>query len=79
MADSENRIPESAPGSFYVDDAECVGCGNCSEIAPEVFRSTDSGDTRYVYNQPDPDDRENVQRALEECPMNAIGDDGGDR
>ena len=74
MADREDKVSENVDGPFYVDTS-CIQCGNCSEVAPENF--TQGEDFYYVYKQPlNDEENENCQQALEECPVDAIGDDG---
>ena len=74
MADREDKVPENIEGPFYVDTT-CVQCGNCTEVASENFSQGE--EFYYVYKQPINDEEyENCQQALEECPVDAIGDDG---
>ena len=62
--------------SFYVD-MECILCSVCSDAAPANFRMSDDEDHDICYKQPT-DDEELAQcyEALENCPVEAIGDDG---
>lgn len=71
MADISHRVPDNAPGSFFVDSA-CINCGACRNLAPRVF--SDNGDTSFVAAQPTGEEEE-VQsfQALLACPVNAIG------
>lgn len=74
MADPAKRHPASAEGKFYVD-AECIDCGLCLDVAPENFAS--DGDASYVCKQPEtPEQEEACRQAMEDCPVEAIGDDG---
>jgi len=36
MANLEKRLPENAPGDFFVDST-CIDCDACRQIAPAVF------------------------------------------
>ncbi|MGZ5426499.1 MAG: 4Fe-4S domain-containing protein, partial [Thermoanaerobaculia bacterium] len=36
MARLAERLPENAPGDFYVDRT-CIDCATCRQMAPEVF------------------------------------------
>ena len=76
MADSSDKVADSVDGSWYVD-SNCIDCDLCRQTAPENFtRNEDEGYT-YVSKQPDNDDEEtNMRDAMEECPVEAIGDDG---
>ncbi len=77
MADKENKLPENVPGRFYVDD-QCIDCDACRETAPKSFRRNDDRGYSYVHRQPDDEDHADLCReAMEGCPVEAIGDDGG--
>lgn len=36
MANPNKRVPENAPGDFFVDST-CIDCDTCRQIAPQVF------------------------------------------
>tara|TARA_A100001037_G_scaffold289925_1_gene302202 strand:- start:83 stop:328 length:246 start_codon:yes stop_codon:yes gene_type:complete len=77
MAQIEDRWPDNSPGKFYVDE-QCIDCDLCRELAPDFFRRNDDQGYSYVYSQPDSDDAVGeCEEALESCPVEAIGDDGG--
>ena len=77
MADAENKQPENAGGKYYVDD-QCIDCDLCRETAPENFTREEDGGYSFVYKQPDNDDESTqCQEAMEGCPVEAIGEDGG--
>ena len=62
--------------SFYVDH-ECILCSVCSDAAPNNFRMSDDEDHDICYKQPDGDEElAQCYEALENCPVEAIGDDG---
>ena len=62
--------------SFYVDQ-ECILCSVCSDAAPNNFRMSDEEDHDICYKQPENEDElEQCYEALENCPVEAIGDDG---
>ena len=64
--------------SFYVD-TECILCSVCSDAAPNNFRMSDDEDHDICYKQPDDDEElEQCYEAMENCPVEAIGDDGPD-
>ena len=64
--------------SFYVD-TECILCSVCSDAAPNNFRMSDDEDHDICYKQPDDEDElEQCYEAMENCPVEAIGDDGTD-
>ena len=62
--------------SFYVD-MECILCSVCSDAAPNNFRMSDDEDHDICYKQPENDEElEQCYEAMENCPVEAIGDDG---
>ena len=72
MARLAKRLPENAPGEFYVD-ASCIDCATCRIVAPSVFGSLDR-DLAYVRRQPDGEaDRRRALMALVSCPTASIG------
>ena len=79
MATYENKLTENVPGKWYTDD-NCICCGLCGDFAPASFRPSEDGGHHVVHNQPStPGDEEAAQEAMEMCPVDAIGDDGGRR
>jgi ferredoxin len=53
-----------------VEQDECVGCGNCEEVCPEVFRLNDDG-VAEVYD-PEGAAEDRIQEALDSCPVECI-------
>jgi glyoxylase-like metal-dependent hydrolase (beta-lactamase superfamily II)/ferredoxin len=71
MATLAKRLPENAPGDFYVDSS-CIDCDACRQIAPATFR--DHGDQSSVVKQPASDDEaRRALMALVACPTASIG------
>ena len=63
-------------GQFYVDK-ECILCSVCSDAAPNNFRMSDEEDHDICFKQPENDDEyAECLEAMENCPVEAIGDDG---
>ena len=56
---------------YYVDPEECISCGLCTEIAPEVFEIGPEG---YARTIPDASDEvlEQAAEAADSCPVGAI-------
>ncbi len=76
MADASRKVPENVPGRFYVD-ATCIDCDLCRETAPGNFVRQDAEGYSYVARQPDdPAEEAACLAAMEECPVEAIGNDG---
>jgi ferredoxin len=77
MADVANKYPENVEGQFYVDD-QCIDCDLCRETAPANFKRNDDGGHSFVYKQPEsPEEEALCKEAMEGCPVEAIGPDGG--
>src|SRR5215212_5987900 len=71
MANPAKRLPENAPGDFYVDDT-CIDCDACRQIAPGTFR--DHGDQSSVYRQPATEEETRLAlMSLVACPTGSIG------
>ena len=77
MADLANKYSDNVTGTFYVDD-QCIDCDLCRETAPANFTRNDDGGHSYVYKQPENDAETALcKEAMEGCPVEAIGDNGG--
>lgn len=78
MARPELRLPENAPGSFYVDRT-CIDCDTCRRMAPATFGHSDTAGLSYVHAQPSsPEEVQRALIALVSCPTASIGSDRGD-
>lgn len=76
MADPTDKVPENAPGLFYVD-MQCIDCDVCRDTAPDNFTRSDEHNYSYVYRQPTTEEeRALCEEALISCPVEAIGNDG---
>ncbi len=76
MADKESKQTANVPGKFYVD-TECTDCQLCVETAGDIFKANEADGYAYVGKQPQTDDEiELVKEAMENCPVESIGDDG---
>jgi ferredoxin len=85
VANWKNRWPDNAGGTsvisgkkvgFYVDK-DCILCSVCSDAAPNNFRMSDDEDHDICYKQPsDAAELAQCREALENCPVEAIGEDG---
>ena len=75
-ADPNARVTENTPGPFYVDST-CIDCDICRDAAPENFTRSFKRAYSYVRKQPENEtERAACQEALEDCPVEAIGNDG---
>lgn len=76
MAEKDCRLPDNAPGRYYVDD-QCIDCDACRETAPDCFSRNDDKGYSFVHRQPtDESSRQSCLEAMEGCPVEAIGQDG---
>ena len=76
MADSQDKVDEQAAGAFYVD-VNCIDCDLCRQTAPENFDRNEDAGHSYVKKQPENEAEAQLCRdALDDCPVEAIGDDG---
>jgi ferredoxin len=76
MADRSQRVRENVPGKLYVD-ASCIDCDLCRETSPENFTRQDDEGHSFVKKQPtNAAELAACLAALEECPVEAIGNDG---
>ena len=76
MAELADRYEDNVIGRYFVD-TQCIDCDLCRETAPNNFtRQTEEGYS-YVYKQPEDDSKEEAcKEAMENCPVEAIGDFG---
>ncbi len=78
MADKSQKVPENIGGRYYVD-VTCIDCDLCRETAPGNFTRQDAEGHSYVVRQPaNAAEEASCMAAMEECPVEAIGNDGDD-
>lgn len=53
-----------------VDEDECIGCGECVDIAPNTFEVND--DDMAEVKDPGGDDEDTIVEAAKGCPVEAI-------
>ena len=76
MADNTDKVEDNVDGGWYVD-TNCIDCDLCRQTAPDNFERNEDEGYSYVNKQPENDEEEQACRdAMEECPTEAIGDDG---
>ncbi len=59
-----HRIP-------VIDADECIACGNCEQVCPEVFRLNEALGHSEVIN-PGGAQEEKIQEAMDQCPVQCI-------
>jgi ferredoxin len=55
----------------YVDEEECIGCGSCEEICPDVFVLNEDTEKAEVIN-PEGGPEDLIEEAVEACPVECI-------
>jgi len=54
-----------------IEEEECVGCGSCEEICPEVFKlNPDTEIAEVIKPEGGPEDL--IEEAVEACPSECI-------
>lgn len=53
-----------------VDVDACIGCGACVSVCPNVFEMGDDGKSHV--KDPDGADEDDLQQAVDICPVDAI-------
>ena len=57
--------------TVYIDEDECMGCGTCEELCPEVFRlNTDTEKAEVIKPEGGPEDL--IEEAIDSCPASCI-------
>lgn len=54
-----------------VDQEECIGCGSCQDICPEVFKINEDIEKSEVI-KPEGGPEDLIEEAMGECPMSCI-------
>ncbi|MDP2647494.1 MAG: ferredoxin [Desulfobacterales bacterium] len=55
----------------YIDEEQCIGCGSCEEICPEVFKLDEEGEKAEVI-MPEGGPEDLIEEAMETCPVECI-------
>jgi ferredoxin len=76
MADKTLKNNKNVSGAFYIDE-QCIDCDLCRSTAPDNFTTEDDLGYAYVCLQPrNQHETELCAEAMENCPVEAIGNDG---
>lgn len=55
----------------YIDEDECIGCGSCEDICPEVFKlDSDSEKAKVIKQEGGPENL--IEEAINTCPVSCI-------
>jgi len=78
VAELNDRYEENAEGTWFVD-GQCIDCDVCRVTAPANFQRDEAKGYSFVFRQPgNAEEEAQCQEAMDSCPVEAIGDDGGD-
>ncbi|MGD0828327.1 MAG: ferredoxin [Desulfobaccales bacterium] len=55
----------------YIVEEECIACGTCEELCPEVFRLNEGRGFAQVIN-PGGASEDKIQEAIDACPVQCI-------
>ena len=59
-----------------VNQGNCIGCGACESICPEIFQINDEGLSTVIGSEEDFNNHEEeIRDALDSCPTGAISED----
>lgn len=59
------------PRRVVIDEEECIGCGTCQEICPDVFELDDEAQKAKVI-MPEGGPEDLIEEAMESCPVSCI-------
>jgi len=57
--------------TVYIEEDECIGCGTCEEICPEVFKLNMEIEKAEVI-MPDDGPKDLIEEAMDNCPSSCI-------
>lgn len=55
-----------------VNQDECIGCGTCEQVSPEVFELAEDGLAHVIKDEGFDEFKAEIDEAIEECPTAAI-------
>ncbi len=78
MPNKSDKWEQNANGKFYVDKT-CIACDACVIAAPDNFKMNEDDGHAFLSKQPGSSQEEDMCReAMQGCPVEAIGEDGGE-
>ena len=71
IIDPVSREEEKMSKRVYFDEEECIGCGSCEEVCPDVFKLNDEMEkAEVILTEGGPEDL--IEEAMEMCPVECI-------
>lgn len=69
----KNRVKkgEKMAKKVVIEESECIACGSCAEICPEVFVLEDDAEAARII-QPIGGPEDLIQEAIDSCPTSCI-------
>lgn len=61
--------------NFKVDQDKCLRCGMCTGTAMDIFEFDDEGNIKVNNEQINDDNIEEVNEAMNNCPVGAISEE----
>ena len=55
----------------YIDEEECIGCGSCEDICPDVFKLNEDTEKAEVIT-PEGSPEDFINEAIDSCPVECI-------
>ncbi|MBI5603729.1 MAG: ferredoxin [Deltaproteobacteria bacterium] len=55
----------------FIDEEECIACGTCIELCPDVFQMNEEIEKAVVI-LPEGGPKECIEEAIESCPVSCI-------
>lgn len=57
---------------IYVDKSDCSGCGNCTDLLPDVFKLGDDDLSEVIPGSWESANKEDIEQAMEDCSGQCI-------
>ncbi len=57
-----------------IDQDECIGCGACVELCPDIFAFDDDQNKAFVTS-PEEGNQECINEAIASCPVSCISNE----
>ncbi len=55
----------------FIDEDECIACGTCVELCPDIFQMNEEIEKAVVI-LPEGGPKECIEEAIESCPVSCI-------